>query len=163
MITKAKREAVAKRLAEIEAANDGRLTPDAVVADARRKDSPLHDLFEWDVRKAAHAHWLDRAREIIASVVVKITTDTKVVKSVAYVRDPDCGPGEQGYVSVEKLRTNEDRAREALANEFSRVADLLRRARELAAALDMSDDVERLVTGVVDLRRRVLDAPTARM
>ena len=55
-MTPEQREAVKKRLIEIEEANGGRLTPDAVVRDAKRKDSPLHSCFEWDVKKAAAAH-----------------------------------------------------------------------------------------------------------
>jgi hypothetical protein len=133
----------------------GRLTPDMVVEDAKKKSSPLHAEFEWDVRKAAAAHWVDRAREIIASVTVVIRTNKVDVRSPAYVRDPSCASHEQGYVSVDRLRTDQDASRIALMAEFSRVGDYLRRARNLAVALELHEDVDRIISGVAALRSRV--------
>ena len=142
-MTPEQREAVKKRLIEIEEANGGRLTPDAVVRDAKRKDSPLHSCFEWDVKKAAAAHWIEQARDLITSIRIVVKT------------------GEQGYVSVTKVRTDADMAREVLVAEFGRVADMLRRARELAAALEAQSEVEALLQGVVGLRQRFMDQPPA--
>lgn len=154
MMTAEHKKAVRERLAMIENANGGRLTPDDVVADARRKDSPLHDLFEWDTRKAAKAYWLDQARQIITSVRVEVRTESTKVSSVYYVRDPSAGSGEQGYVSVARLRSDTELARDALVAEFGRVGDMLRRARELAKVLDAQQDVEQLLQSVVGLRQR---------
>jgi hypothetical protein len=154
MLTAEQREAIKTRLAEIEDDHGGRLTPDAVVKDARSKSSPLHAHFTWDVKEAAAAHWLTQARELITSVRVVIKTDTTSIRSVYYVRDPSANTGEQGYVSVKTLRSDQDAAREALVAEFSRVADMLRRARALAAVLEASDDVEALIGQVVGLRQR---------
>lgn len=162
-MTKEKKEAIRQRLAEIEARNRGRLTPDAVIHDAKDKDSPLHDQFEWDKTKAAYAHWQDQARALITSVRVIITTETSTIKSIYYVRDPSAASKDQGYVSVDKLRTDQDMARDALVAEFSRVADLLRRARELATVLEMQDEVTKLIDGTVGLRQRVQDMPSATM
>lgn len=153
MMTAEQRQAIKDRLAQIEARNGGRLTPDMVVQDAKRKDSPLHACFEWDVKKAAAAYWLDQARELITSVRVVVRTEHTNVSSVFYVRDPSAGK-EQGYVSVTKLRTDKDMAREALVSEFSRVADMLRRAREVAAVLECQGDVEDLLKSVIGLRQR---------
>lgn len=66
---------------------DGRLTPEAVVEDARDPGSPLHELFEWNVDKAAMKHWMDRARTLIRSVEVVIRNERLTVSTVAYVRD----------------------------------------------------------------------------
>ena len=160
-MTGEKREAIKQRLAEIEKANNGTLTPDAVVKDAKRKDSPLHDCFEWDLRKAASAHWIEQARQLITSVRVVIHTDTTKVNSVYYVRDPSMAHDKQGYVSVARLRADTDLAREAIVAEFSRVADSLRRAREIAVVLECVDDVESLLKGVVGLRQRFTEESAA--
>lgn len=146
---------IKKRLAEIEESNGGVLTPDAVVADARRKDSPLHDFFEWDAKKAAHAYWVIQARELITSIRIEVRTETKVVSSVYYVRDPNAESDKQGYVSVKTLKTDEEMARAALIQAFSRVADLLRSARDLAAVLEVEDRVDQFVDQIVSFRRDI--------
>lgn len=158
----AQRDAMRARLAEIEVANGGRLTPRAVVVDAKDPSSPLHPYFEWDVTKAAEAHWLEQARTLITSVHVVFRTESKSVRSVYYVRDPSAAAHEQGYLSVKTLRTDADLARQALVSEFTRVADLLRRARELAVALDSANEVESLLQSVIGLRQRFSDPPAQR-
>ena len=151
---------VRTRLEEIELANAGVLTPEAVVQDAKSKASPLHSHFTWDVKKAAQKCWLEEARTLIRTVRVKVVMETIVIRAPYYVRDPTAKDGAQGYVSVKTLRTDADRGREALCNEFARVRDVLNRAKDLAAALGAAEDVDRLLDQVVDLRRR-FDAPPA--
>lgn len=155
------REAVRVRLEQLAAANGGRLTPQAVVDDARSPFSVLHGFFTWDVEQAAHQYWLEQARTLITSVRIDMKTENTVVRSVAYVRDPSAEQSQQGYVSVAHLRTDKEMAREALVSEFSRVADMLRRARELAVVLDAGQEVESLLTSVVGLRQRFMEQPAA--
>lgn len=150
-VTNAK--AVAERLAELEKEGGGILTPEAVVQDAKRKDSPLHQHFTWDVKKAAHAYWLDQARTLIRSVRYEHRTETRVIRAVAYVRNPESEPKEQGYVSVSRLRGDVDLSREAVAHEFARAAAALARARELAVVLGIEDEVDKLIDGVNSLRQ----------
>jgi hypothetical protein len=59
-------------------------------------------------------------------------------------------------VSIKTLRSDKDLARDAIVAEFTRVADALRRARELAAALDAGEEVETLIKSVVGLRQRFI-------
>ena len=161
MMTSEQREAIKERLALIEKANGGRLTPDDVVQDAKKKDSPLHAHFEWDTKKAAAAYWIEQARELIVSVRVVVRTEHTRVSAPYYVRDPNAESGQQGYVSVPMLRTDQDMARDALVAEFGRVAAMLTRARALAAALEAADDVDALLQNVVGLRQRFMEHPGA--
>ena len=155
---------VKDRLATLASAHGGRLTPDAVVADARKRDSPLHHLFEWDLKKAAQKQWLDTARQLIRSVEVVVTVENIGVKTPFYVRDPNQDTGAQGYIAVSELRNDQDAAREALVNEFQKAADMLRRARHIAIALSLSSEVEEIIFSIVDLRDRVRHAePPATM
>lgn len=135
----------------------GRLTPDRVLEDARRADSPLHGLFEWDVEKAAARYWLDRSREIIRHVKVVIHTETTIIKVPRYVRDPDLVAGDQGYVSLRSLRDDPLLARRALREEFERLTGYLRRARGLAVAVDLTDEVDELLARVLGLRSLLED------
>lgn len=159
MKTSDQRDAIRQRLAELELDGGGRLTPAAVVEDAKDPASPLHACFQWDDEKAAQAHRLDQARALITSIRIVQKTDRTAVRAVFYVRDPNAADDEQGYVSTTTLRSDTDSARAAIIAEFSRVADMLRRAREIAKALECEDDVETLLRSVVDLRSR-FDQPS---
>lgn len=158
-LDKNQRKAVQDRLAQIAERNDGRLTPDDVVEDARDESSPLHDHFEWDVEKAAAAHWVEQARALITSVMVVTVTNESTVRSVFYVRDPRADSKQQGYVTITTLRNDEDLARDALVEEFARIGDLLRRARSLALAVGIGEEVESLLATVTGLRKRLSDDP----
>lgn len=130
----------------------GRTSASDVLADAKTAESPLHDLYDWDVEKAAEAHWLDRTREIIRLVKVVVHTENISVSLPRYVRDPSAAAKEQGYVSVESLRLDPVLARRALIAEFERVTGSLRRARSIAVGLDLEDEVDALLARVVGLR-----------
>lgn len=155
-MTSEKKKQIRLRLLEICAANDGQLTPDAVVADARDPGSPLHDQFEWDVGKAAYKYWLDQARNLITSVKVVATVDKQQVSTVFYVRDPRAEHDEQGYVSLTTLKSDEDLAREAIHAEFLRARAVMHRAKTLAAVLSLTEQVEeaeRQISSLIQLTR----------
>lgn len=133
----------------------GRLTPDAVLADAKRKDSPLHALFDWDAKKAAHQWWIECAREIIRTVKVVVTTTEVTLKAPVYVRDPDATG--QGYRSIVALQREPESAREALREELRRAAGVVTRARHLALALNLADEVDAMLSQIVGLQARLDD------
>ncbi len=133
----------------------GFITPDIVINDAKHKDSPLHGEFEWDETKAAMAHWRHQARQLIASVKVIIKTEKRVIKSVAYVRDPDKSGDEQGYVAVMKVKSDKEKARDVLIDEFNRAGAALKRARRLAAVFDAEEQIDDMVTEVNRLSEHI--------
>lgn len=149
---------VKQRLEQIAALNGGVLRPSDVVEDARQPDSPLHELFKWDVDEAAYEHWMHTARRIIASVKVNITTETIVLRAPAYVRDPRLHGSEQGYRETVSLRTERDVAMDVLSAEVQNVISALRRARNVAAALEMDQDIDRLMEEFLDMRMKLKDA-----
>lgn len=136
---------------------EGRLTPDQVVDDARDKKSPLHGLFEWDRGKAAMAHWIHQAREIIGAVRVVETNTTITVRAPFYVRDPDAAGG-QGYRSVVSLRTEPERARQSLIYTLEVASGHLRRAFELAETLGLQTEIDALLEKVSGLQRTLKTA-----
>lgn len=142
-----------ERLASLEDEN-GILTPDAVVADAKHKDSPLHDLFDWDVKKAAHNWWLERARQVLR-VRVEITTNTVTVKAPLYVSDSEMEG--QGYRSTVALQRDPVTARTALIEELKRASGVITRARDLAVALNMADEIEAMLNQIVGIQTRLIE------
>jgi hypothetical protein len=151
-------------LQEIEAAH-GKVSAELVVEAARDPEHPWHDRIDWDDLTAGQ-HWrLMQARALIRSVRYERRTETRIIAAPAYVRDPDAAANEQSYVSVASLRNDQDRARAALISEFSRVASALRRAREIADALSLEDEVRAMlnqVEGLTAILRQQNHAPDAR-
>lgn len=147
--------AIERAIRAISDRNGGTLTPEMVVDAAKAKDSPLHSCFTWDVKRAAHAHWIDQARSLIRSVRVEVTTTNFALHVPAFVRDPGAASDAQGYVSLGRLRTDQDMARDAVVNEFSRAAAALSRAKDIAAALGLSGQIEEVRNRVVGLSERI--------
>jgi hypothetical protein len=131
---------------------NGRATAEQLVREASKKSHEMHDDFEWDDRKAGHAYRVDQARKIISSVEIILTQSTKVIRTVAYVRDPSCAPKQQGYISVDKLKSERALAGEALENELDRVIACYERASAFADALDLRSQFDAVLLSAVDLR-----------
>jgi hypothetical protein len=151
-------DAVRDRLSFIADRNEGRITPEMVVEDAKDPDSPLHGYFTWNVKKAAYDHWLYQARALIRSVTIVFRDEKTVVRVPAYLRDPEMESEDQGYISIKKLRTQEDRAREAVVAEFVRAAGILRRARDIASALNLAGEIDGLVEQIERVKAKVEEA-----
>lgn len=80
-----RREVVEKLAAE---SGTGTVTADALVEAAQDPAHPMHDHFEWDDAKAAHAHRLQTARGILASVAVATTVTNPVTSEPVVVTVP---------------------------------------------------------------------------
>jgi hypothetical protein len=149
---------VKERLEQIARVHGGVLRPSDVVEDARDPSSPLHELFEWNVDDAAYEFWLQTARKIIASVKVNIVTETIALKAPAYVRDPRMHGREQGYIATVSVKTDRDVALEVLSAEVNNILSALRRARNVATALDMDDELNALMDQFMDMQIRLKQA-----
>ena len=150
-----KKRQVAARLARLTEKHDGVLLPEHVVKDARRKTSPLHDLFEWNDTAAAQKYRLQQARRVITSVRVDIKVDRKVISTVGYVHNPESA-SEPGYVPIAKLIDGDKaHAIEAIRSEFKRIAAGINRARALAAVLDLEEELEGMLATLAKLDERV--------
>lgn len=152
-----RKKEIEARLAKICSLNRGRLTPDAVVADAKSPESPLHDQFEWDDSAAANQYRLDQARSLIRTMRIEVTTESRTVSTVRYVRDPSAGE-EQGYVEVTKLKDDRALARDALLAELVALNARFVRAHSLADALGLSAEFVELRDRVESLRERITRA-----
>lgn len=158
-MTNEQREQIRLRLEQLAAANNGRLEVDHVIADAKSPASPLHNQFEWNLKKAALEHWRNTARQLISSVRVIVRTETSMINSIAYVRDPTAEHDQQGYVATNKLRTDQDLARAAVVREYMQAAAALRRAREVAAVLGIVPETDRIIASIVQVQSSIQPTP----
>ena len=145
----------------IASSNKDRITPEMILSPASKKTNPMHDYFEWDNSSAGHQYRVIQARRLIRSIKVTIVSRHVEVTAVAYVRDPACGNDEQGYVSVSKVRTEDDNARDVMLDEFTRVSSALKRARELATVFNMVDDVDHFIEKIELMKVQVTDHASA--
>ena len=104
----------------------GRLTAQDIVNEAKKKDSPLHDYFDWDVKQAAQKYWLSQARSLVR--VVKVT----------YLNDPSPQQPKRAVVTV--VRDDGSRSYSgilsALSTERSRMALIAREIRTIKGCKD---------------------------
>lgn len=113
-----------KRLDDLYA-KDGTLTPEQVLADAKRKESPLHGYFEWDDRKAAMFHRLTQARELIASYEIVIADNP--------VRAFVWAPSKAAFVKTEDAIKNASLWEDVFRSMESEVVQLVNRNSRMAA------------------------------
>ena len=143
-------------LREIDATHEGKITAGMVVEAARNPESPLHKLFEWDLEKAAH-RWHIRTAQRILSYKYTETTETTEITAVAYVRDPRCAGDEAGYISVERVKSEKDLARDVLFMEFARIDGSMGRVSELSHFFGLDSEMKEFEGKVEGWREKIRD------
>ncbi len=128
---------IRQALLEIEDA-EGRLDPEIVIERARDQASPLNGYFEWDDDVAAHQYRITQARRLIRSIKVEVVVRDVPMNVVSYIRD------QGGYQNIVRVRSDAEKARAAIIDEMTRVAQAVKRARAVAAFLGAAEDVEEI-------------------
>ena len=112
---------IKKILADLAAANNGKLRPQALVDAARAEDHPLHNRFCWDDTKAAKLFRLSQAQTIIRMVVTVVDDGGRKFVTRAYVSPSSArGPGSSYTPVATALRTKA--LRDALLDDARRDA-----------------------------------------
>lgn len=100
---------------------------DAIIKDAKRKQSPLHSGFDWDVPSAALKYWRVQARNIMNHLVVVLppkekgedAREVKVWESVVVREDTDEGPRRRKtYVRVDDIMTTPELLDQVVAQAY---------------------------------------------
>src|SRR5690606_23832039 len=115
-------------------------------------DSVLHDSFEWNVDKAAHAHWVSVANQIINGYTVETTVETRTMKTPVFVRDV---ASPKRFVPIDRMAQEKELAKASLRRELDRVLAALGRMRGIAAGLGLLDVVEDIARAETSARRAV--------
>lgn len=135
---------------------DGLLTPEAVVKDAKRKASPLHDYFDWSVESAARKYNIQQARILITSVQVVVSTKKHQIKVPAYIREPDCEHNEQGYSKINEIMTDEDRAEKYLTQKLEHAEKAMEQALDYAEVLKIPKEVNRILKAIRNVHLKLV-------
>ena len=97
-----------RELDKISQKNNGTLTPTDVVEEAKDENNPLHEVFDWDVRKAAEKYWLHQARQLINHITVEVKFDHTSREQKAWVsmdETPDAVATNIKYIDVVRVLT----------------------------------------------------------
>lgn len=70
---------------------------------ARNENSPLHDAFQWDVKKAAIQYWRVQARHIASHVEVFVSIKNEAVPMRAYYAVKSHPEEPRRYVSTDRI------------------------------------------------------------
>jgi hypothetical protein len=136
---------IGEALDAIRVRNGGQLHPQDVVGDARDPKSVLHPHFEWDVRKAAEAHWLDQARVLIRSIrVIDEDVDDRPRPAFLSIRADDG----VGYRAFKEVLASADLRQRLLEGAQRDLDAWTQRYRELREIVEMVEPARR------ELRRR---------
>jgi hypothetical protein len=81
----------------------GKITPELIVQEGRKRGSPVYGYFTNDVKEAAAKRWLDEARMIIRSVYIYIQEpdeEPTPVRAYISVKPTESRPEANGYMDV---------------------------------------------------------------
>ena len=127
---KVRAQVAGERLELIRVKHAGRLTAEMVVLDAKPKQSPLHDAFQWDDTKAAAAHRLWQASYLIRSitVIVEKSPTNRPVRAFVHFERPS---GESHYKSVVEVMSSADLRAEMLNRALKEAEEWQQRYKDL--------------------------------
>ena len=86
----------------------GELKPEYVVKESKKKDSLLHNCFEWDDKAAAHKFRIEQAAKIIRNIQIELTHDNVAYKIRAFVNVRDNKDLPRTYVPTIDAILNEE-------------------------------------------------------
>ena len=126
-------QAAGEELERIRTWNNGRLAPADVVAASKDKGAPLRDCFEWNDKKAAAAHRINQAGDLIRSVEVIVEKADENERSrttrafVSVVREED-----RSYTSIAHALSETELRAQVVETALSELAAFRKKYAELA-------------------------------
>jgi hypothetical protein len=155
-------------LERIASNNNGRLTAELVVKEARsNKRSVLHTykgFHGWDRGRAAEEHWLDVGRTLIKKYVTIMVRDRSISVIVpAFVRSPLAPANKQGYISLTSKDLERADAERIICSELDRSKSAIVRARAVASVLDgrfpgLSAQLQEMLEDIIGVVERLRKA-----
>ncbi|MBA2526596.1 MAG: hypothetical protein H0V18_12580 [Pyrinomonadaceae bacterium] len=144
------REAIHEVLIRLEQA--GSLTPDAIIEEAQKADSPLHGEFTWDIEKAALITWRDQARRLISSFSIQLKVHRKEYRVQEFVELPGKELRTQGYISINTIKGKKELAAEFLEDQLKVASAYVVKTTDYAAVLGLRKRTEGIVQEIASLR-----------
>ena len=117
--TNKKAQVYGQELEKIKDEHNGRITPLEVVIQASDKYNPLHEVFEWNNKKAGDKFRLHQARMLINTIDIEVTYlgEDRRIGAFVNVNLPETGNDDdkRAYISIERALTDRDLRQQTLA------------------------------------------------
>ena len=131
---------------------DGHIDPNRVIEAARDPSCIIHEEFDWDVDSAAQKYWVDQAQSLIRFVKLEVLIERQTVIAPFYVPDPLRPPKSRNYLELTIAGRDRAIAQQVLIAELDRISAAIKRAREIAAVLGLTGELDVLLGDVNSLR-----------
>lgn len=118
-------------------------TPAQIVYKARGVETELHKCFEWDDAKAAEAHRLQQARQVVCHLVIRETV-TDGNPPIRFFFKPD---NRNGYQPTRTIIRNKDRYQNLLAIAMRDLDALRRKYHSLTELEQVFEAIDGLMRG----------------
>jgi len=115
--------------------SQGRVTPRSVWQAARDPLHPLHNEFEWDLKKAAEREWDRTAAGIIREVKFEVIYEETKIIAPYYVSDPRATTST--YIPTIRVAKNVKLKTSVLREEVDRIVSAINRGIKLASAFGL--------------------------
>ena len=109
---------------------NGDLVVDDIIEEAKSPKSPLHDVFEWDLEKAAYSEWQSTARRLIREYKFIVVTEEVVRYAPEWVSKSDAKT--PTYTRTSIVARDRARSLDTLQDEIARIISACDRSLALA-------------------------------
>jgi hypothetical protein len=144
---------VGPELDRIKEESNGVIVPEKVVEYARKKQSPMHNCFDWDDVKVAHEFRIIQAKMIISSIrIISHQSDDTTVKQLAFV--PYKTTEQNGYIDAKVAAANMDTRQFIIQLAAGKIDDIQRKMRLFKDLCDEADALRGIVKKLKKKRNR---------
>ncbi len=98
--------------------NDGLVSAQLVVEDAKKKNCPYHDFFEWNDSVAAKEHRKEQARLLLRSIEIEVKSGEPLVRAFHIIERSLDKEKERGYAKFEYIRQKPDLYDKFILNKY---------------------------------------------
>jgi hypothetical protein len=116
----------------VRVANGGLASPQKIVDAARANDSPLHDAFEWDNKRAAESYRREQARSLVQSFELVFESGRRLPAMVSVRVTDEDGKKRRGYMDTSEAMESADLRTQVLRGALGQLITLQEKYKTLS-------------------------------
>lgn len=125
-------------------------TPEDVVDDAKKKNAPYHDYFEWDDSVAGHEYRLNQARVMLRSIEVEVVLESGDIQKTRAFHCIVVNGDEKEYVSQSQVFSNAEWSAQIVEKAMNEARAWCQRYRQYSALAGVCNTLEEMLDDIDD-------------